>query len=91
MTKNSNTYSKSVWDASDYRTDWKRDDKRSLDLSKLGNPTKVKALPWSAHLKVLLCGTRDPTCILHAVAGLEDKVIKNIYSVSSDNSVCSLP
>ena len=78
----SNGFPKCVWDASEYRTNNKREDKRSLDVSKLGNPTKVKALPWSGHLKALLCGVKDPNCILNAFVGAEETIIKNIYSVS---------
>lgn len=72
--------------ASEYRSCFfrtVRDSSNALDPSILG-PTKVKALPWSPHLKALMCGIKDPECSLHVFSGHESGVVRKIYEMLVD-------
>ena len=75
-----------AWEASEYRSITVRERERSKfrrsDITKLGNPTYVDALPWSSHLKALLCGVKDPQSPLSLLSGLENNILKAIYEVS---------
>lgn len=74
-------YDESLWEASDYRSRYfrsERDGTSALALSSLG-PTKVKALPWSPHLRAILCGVRDPSNPLSVFRGHESFLVKKIY------------
>ncbi len=58
------------------RVEIHEDESENEDESETNNDS----LPWTPHLKVLLCGTRDEHSPLALLCGNEDTVLKEIYT-----------